>query len=1048
MYQYLFGSTALTYLFSVNTFVGTWRNDYVFSSALNDTITTGDGNDYVDSGAGNDILSLGNGNDIAFAGNGDDQVDGGAGNDEIYGGNGNDNLNGGSGNDYIDGGAGNDIIRAGDGDDRVDAGAGNDSVIYRANAGSGNDRVNGGQGTDTLVLELTAAQQQSAAFLADKAAFTTYLANGGNGNFQFNSIGLRVTGGFEQLNIVTIGGPPVNTAPVVSGPVTLSAGTEDTAFTLTAAQLLANATDAEGNPLSVVNLQATNGTLVNNGNGTWTFTPAANFNGQVNLSYGVSDGSLTTAATATVTLAAVNDGPVAGALVVLPALAEDTSVTLTAAQLLQNATDIDSASLSVVNLQASSGTLVNHGNGTWTYTPALNDNSGVTFTYQISDGTATVAGTASMDLTPVNDGPVAGAPIVLAALAEDTSTTITTAQLLANASDVDGDTLSVTNLQASSGTLVNNGNGTWTYTPALNDNSGVTFTYQISDGTATVAAAASLDLTPVNDAPVAGAPIALPAVNEDTPVTITAAQLLGNATDVDADTLTIRNLEASSGTITLNGDGSYTFTPDLNDDTAVTFTYEIFDGTVAVDGTASLELLPVNDLPVIEESSDLNVEIFRGGTANGTIVATDVETPRSELTYELYYGNEVIPQGSVFLDVDGSYVYEPPLGEGVEAGPSNFVGEDSFQVLVRDGEGGETIVTVSINVVVDPTYRNYVYGNGNDEAFPLQGTADRDVFVFENFNANESASGNDVITEFTQGRDIIRLDGESYSVDDILEGVVTDPVTGNYVYSISETGAEISTATLLTVADFERNIWGSQADDELLGSSGVDTLTGYAGNDALTGGAGADTFAFYVDQPGDDRITDFVSGQDKVMIYSDSSDIDAAAFIASGVVNADGTVLYQIGPGTSILVNAPLAIGDVQFVNGGGASFEISATAGDDANFTGTFFSDNLFGLAGNDTIFGLSGADRIDSGSGDDVMTGGTGSDTFIISQNGSHDTITDFDIGQDYIALDSPTNVADFLQSVQVSGSNYTYSLADGTSVTTTVALNDWNVYNLFPV
>ena len=75
---------------------------------------------------------------------------------------------------------------------------------------------------------------------------------------------------------------------------------------------------------------------------------------------------------------------------------------------------------------------------------------------------------------------------------------------MANASDVDGPALSATNLQISSGggTLDNNGNGTWTYHPALNDSTSVTFSYSVSDGVAApVVTTASLDITPVNDAP-------------------------------------------------------------------------------------------------------------------------------------------------------------------------------------------------------------------------------------------------------------------------------------------------------------------------------------------------------------------------------------------------------------------------------------------------------------------------------------------------------------------------------------------------------------------
>ena len=57
----------------------------------------------------------------------------------------------------------------------------------------------------------------------------------------------------------------------------------------------------------------------------------------------------------------------------------------------------------------------------------------------------------------------------MAAIAEDSGARlITQAELLANASDVDGDPLTAINLAIASGngTLVDNGNGTWSYTPA------------------------------------------------------------------------------------------------------------------------------------------------------------------------------------------------------------------------------------------------------------------------------------------------------------------------------------------------------------------------------------------------------------------------------------------------------------------------------------------------------------------------------------------------------------------------------------------------------
>ena len=79
-----------------------------------------------------------------------------------------------------------------------------------------------------------------------------------------------------------------------------------------------------------------------------------------------------------------------------------------------------------------------------------------------------VAGTATLDITPVNDAPTTS-PVTLTAIAEDSGPrTITQAELLANAGDVDGDSLTATGLaiSAGTGTLVDNGDGTWTYTPA------------------------------------------------------------------------------------------------------------------------------------------------------------------------------------------------------------------------------------------------------------------------------------------------------------------------------------------------------------------------------------------------------------------------------------------------------------------------------------------------------------------------------------------------------------------------------------------------------
>ncbi|WP_043776382.1 cadherin-like domain-containing protein, partial [Desulfomicrobium escambiense] len=138
-------------------------------------------------------------------------------------------------------------------------------------------------------------------------------------------------------------------------------------------------------------------------------------------------------------------------------------------------------------------------------------------------------GGAAGNVSPVVDGPVD-----LGSMSEDGSLVITAAELLARASDLDGDTLSVTGLTLATGNgdLTDNGDGTWTFTPTADWNGSASFDYTGSDGHGgTAQARASLTVDPVNDAPVV-------AVNDALHVDELAARSLAgslSATDVDND---------------------------------------------------------------------------------------------------------------------------------------------------------------------------------------------------------------------------------------------------------------------------------------------------------------------------------------------------------------------------------------------------------------------------------------------------------------------------------------------------------------------------------
>jgi spore coat protein A, manganese oxidase len=243
------------------------------------------------------------------------------------------------------------------------------------------------------------------------------------------------------------------------------------------------------------------GLVTLNTDGTYTYRAAQDFNGIDSFTYTLTGrNGLVSTAQVSVTVTPVNDAPVA-VPVTLTAIAEDSGARIiTTAELLAGVTDVDSAcallSITTLTIATGNGALVNNNDGTWSYTPALNDNTSVSFNYTVSDGSLTASSTASLDITPVNDAPVAG-PVTLAAGFQNVTRTITKAQLLAGASDVDGDALSIVSLTlaaGSTGLLQNNGDGTWDYTAAVNSMAGVTFDYVVTDGLLTASSTATLAL--------------------------------------------------------------------------------------------------------------------------------------------------------------------------------------------------------------------------------------------------------------------------------------------------------------------------------------------------------------------------------------------------------------------------------------------------------------------------------------------------------------------------------------------------------------------------
>jgi VCBS repeat-containing protein len=748
-----------------------------------------------------------------------------------------------------------------------------------------------------------------------------------------------------------------NDAPVVSGAITGNATEDGAAVVLNA---LAKASDADnGAVLAVVNVPASLPAGVTYDAATHTFSLdpsnaayqslAQGQTTTVSVTYGVSDGTATTSATASWTVTGVNDAPVVSGAVTGNATEDGGAVALNA---LAKATDVDgSTTLTVVNVPPTLPAGVTYDPATHSFTldpsnaayQALNDGQSqvVTIDYGISDGTATTAASVSWTIAGVTDVPTNRAPVVSGPVSgtatEDGAAVALDA--LANASDPDANTtLTVVNVPATlpAGVSYNAATHMFTLDPsyaayqslAQGQTTTVSVTYGVSDGTATTSATASWTVTGANDAPVVSG-IVTGDTTEDGPAVVLNA--LARASDVDnGTTLTVVAVPATLPAGVTYDAATQMFTLDPSNitfqalahgqTTTVSVTYGVTDGTATTSATASWTVTGTNDAPVVTGAVTGNATEDGAAVAlNALGNASDVDSGANLTVVNL---PATLPDGVTYDAATHTFSLDPSSAayQALDTGQSQVV---TVNYGVSDG-AATTPASVSWTIagVTDvptnhaPVVSGPVIGNATEDGQKVV------------LDALANASDQDAGTTLTVGS----LHGG------LPAGVTYDAATHSFTLDPSHTAYQSLAQGQTTTVQVDYDV-----------SDGATTTTGTV---KWTIDGGNDTP--YVVTPAGDQLVESGTGFSYTIPATTFADIDANATLTYVVKLDDGTALpswLHFDPATRTLSGtAPTTTNITPFALDIAATDQNGATAHDHFTLSvvgairGTPDPDTLYG--------------------------------------------------------------------------------------------------------
>ncbi|BCM92682.1 hypothetical protein IAD21_04564 [Abditibacteriota bacterium] len=408
------------------------------------------------------------------------------------------------------------------------------------------------------------------------------------------------------------------------------------------------------------------GTLTLNVDGSFSYTPAANFNGSDSFTYQTTDGTLISdVATVTLTINAVNDAPIAAAQTVSTPQDTALGITLTATDVENNALTYSIATGPIHGTL--SGTAPNV-----TYTPTSGYFGPDSFTFKASDGAADSApATVALTVTPANTAPIAEGQTV--STPQNTSLPLT---LTATDAENDALTYSIV-IGPTHGTLSGTAPNV-TYTPTGGYIGNDSFTFKANDGKVD-SAPATIAITVVH---VNAAPTATVILAPASPMTTTVLQATATGSDADGDTVSLAYVWKKNDVVIEGAIGS---TLDLgvggNGDKGDVISVAVTPGDGQVSGEPATASTTILNSPPVLAATTFN------GRENTPLVGQGLigqDADGEELTYSV---TKTTLYGTLKLESDGTFNY---------TSKPNWNGTDKFTVSAKDGSGATNTATITL----------------------------------------------------------------------------------------------------------------------------------------------------------------------------------------------------------------------------------------------------------------------------------------------------------------------------------------------------------------